>query len=517
MVGYPMGVAAAARDRRGPRRRGRRLGLPAVPRRASRRCSRWCSGGCCRRAVADAAGGGSSPWTVAAQPALLYGYGLWTGVKELAGARCSSRWRRRSPSSAAAMLAFAAGSRSRPRRRRRSASLSVGGAVWLLPLGVWLLVAARPALRVRTSPRRLLCWSLLALPAVAEAGALPRRRAPRARWRDEDRLGEPASAAQPAPGLRGLAGRRLPRTTGRLLADDRRSSRSSPVLAAAGLARSVAAPRRAASVRRLRDRRGRVVVLGVRARRGSRRRRSRSPPRRCSPLAASGCAWLAGIRPPRRAGVAAALVAGGVLWSNVLAYGDVNLAPRDQLAELEGIGRDFAGPGTGADDGVPARRRPPLPPPARCRRRLGAQTPARPAAGRHGRWRSCEYANLDAFRLDGVLAYRTLVLRRSPLESRPPAPYELRAAGPVLRGVAAARRRSARSGEHLPLGDAAHPGVAPVCSQVVQARRSRWDASRRSSRDDPVLVLPVPAPGQTVPFTLQRRRPLLDLAGRLDP
>lgn len=45
------------------------------------------------------------------------------------------------------------------------------------------------------------------------------------------------------------------------------------------------------------------------------------------------------------AGVAAALVTGGVLWSNALAYRDVNLAPRDQLAELEQVGREFAGQG----------------------------------------------------------------------------------------------------------------------------------------------------------------------------
>ena len=57
----------------------------------------------------------------------------------------------------------------------------------------------------------------------------------------------------------------------------------------------------------------------------------------CAPLFASG----------RRVegAVLAALVTGGVLWSNALQYHDAWLAPREQLAELEGIGERFAGEG----------------------------------------------------------------------------------------------------------------------------------------------------------------------------
>ena len=43
--------------------------------------------------------------------------------------------------------------------------------------------------------------------------------------------------------------------------------------------------------------------------------------------------------------VAMVAIAGGVLWSNALAYGNVWLAPRNQLAELETIGQRFAGDG----------------------------------------------------------------------------------------------------------------------------------------------------------------------------
>ena len=41
----------------------------------------------------------------------------------------------------------------------------------------------------------------------------------------------------------------------------------------------------------------------------------------------------------------AATVTGGVLWSNVLAYRDVTLAPESQLRELESIGSAFRGQG----------------------------------------------------------------------------------------------------------------------------------------------------------------------------
>ena len=49
-------------------------------------------------------------------------------------------------------------------------------------------------------------------------------------------------------------------------------------------------------------------------------------------------------RPFLRLGLGAA-VAGGVLWSNALAYRGVKLAPYAQLQELEQIGEDFAGQG----------------------------------------------------------------------------------------------------------------------------------------------------------------------------
>jgi hypothetical protein len=112
----------------------------------------------------------------------------------------------------------------------------------------------------------------------------------------------------------------------------------------------------------------------------------------------------------------------GVGWSNVLAFGDATLAPRDQLRELETIGDQFRGQGPAlmteyqpygvrhflreldAEGASELRRRTvPL--------RDGSTVPK---AG---------FADIAAFRPEAILTYRTLVLRRTPVGSRPPAPY----------------------------------------------------------------------------------------------
>ena len=55
--------------------------------------------------------------------------------------------------------------------------------------------------------------------------------------------------------------------------------------------------------------------------------------------ALAGCAALFGLGRRVEAAVVAIAIAGGVLWSNTLAYHEVSLAPRGQLHELETIGR----------------------------------------------------------------------------------------------------------------------------------------------------------------------------------
>lgn len=154
----------------------------------------------------------------------------------------------------------------------------------------------------------------------------------------------------------------------------------------------------------------------------------------------------------------AVLVGGGVIWSNVEAWHGVWLAPRDQLAELQAIGREYAGQG-------PALLNEPQPYGVEhFLRRLDAEAPG------EIRWRVLplrdgsqvapnRYVDIDAIRTDAVLVYPTLVLPRSPLESRPPAAYRLVREGRFY-DVWQRSSSSPRVLAHLALGG----------SQVVEAR-----------------------------------------------
>jgi hypothetical protein len=122
-------------------------------------------------------------------------------------------------------------------------------------------------------------------------------------------------------------------------------------------------------------------------------------------------------------GALAAIVL-GVVWSNALAYRDASLAPYGQLAELERIGELVAGEGPTlmteyqpygvrhflreADpEGVSELRRRLIP------LRNGESV------------KKGVNADTDELSPHALFVYRTLVLRRSPAQSRPPSPYEL--------------------------------------------------------------------------------------------
>jgi len=165
--------------------------------------------------------------------------------------------------------------------------------------------------------------------------------------------------------------------------------------------------------------------------------------------------------------IAALAIAGGVLWSNVLQYHGVWLAPRGQLHELETIGHRFAGDG-------PALMTNYEPYGARhFLRRLDAE-------GASELRRRYDYltngsvldkgqsADIDRFRLDGVLTYRTLVLRRGPAESRPPSVYRLVWSGRYYevwqRSLHPARGILA----HFPLGNASQAAGVAKCADVLR-------------------------------------------------
>jgi hypothetical protein len=209
-------------------------------------------------------------------------------------------------------------------------------------------------------------------------------------------------------------------------------------------------------------------------------------------------ALLAARRPPARALAAllALALGGGVLASNVLAYHDASLAPRDRLSELARIGTREAGRGptlltefeefgkhflratdpTGVSEtGSPG---------------LAATRPGgAPVRFGYG-------SDLDDLTPAFVQRFRTLVVRRSPLASRPPADYRLVFSG---RWYDVWERTGAGAAvpAHLPLGSPLSPSAVPRCADVAAlARRARAARGRLAfvPRLPPVSFAPARAP-----------------------
>jgi hypothetical protein len=181
-----------------------------------------------------------------------------------------------------------------------------------------------------------------------------------------------------------------------------------------------------------------------------------------------GFLWSRGRRV--EGGVLLAVLAAGVLWSNALAYRDVNLAPRDQLAELQTIGNQVAGQGPtlmteynpyGARhflrDSDPEGlselrvRQDPL---------ISGELPA-----------PHSYNDTDLVDLNSLLVYRTLVLRRNPSQSRPPAPYRLIYRGKYYEAWQRPEVGGPKVLDHLGLGDTVNPVAMPKCSDVKRLAR----------------------------------------------
>jgi hypothetical protein len=176
--------------------------------------------------------------------------------------------------------------------------------------------------------------------------------------------------------------------------------------------------------------------------------------------------WLFGGGRRIEAAVVAALIAGGVLWSNALAYHDAWLAPRGQLRELERIGKVFAGDGpTLITEYQPYGVRHFL-------RNMDAESPSelrlRPIPLRNGLLvPKGEYKDLDEFELGGILVYRTLVLPHSPSASQPPSVYRLAWSGRFYNVWQRPVTGGARILAHLPVGHGDQAVAIPKCHAIV--------------------------------------------------
>jgi hypothetical protein len=409
---------------------------------------------------------------VGSQAALFYGYALWGGVKELATTPMVALLAALVPSFRSGRVGVRGVLPVAFTSAATLAILSLAGGVWLLPLlgaGAFALLTVSPKRFLTLAAAVAALTLLLALPTVRAADTFVSRNieAASSGLRQETDLGnliEPLSPLQ-AAGIWPVGDFRYEpaelELTYILIALVFAAGVTSLVLAFRG--RVFGLP---------------IYVLSAGAAAGAtaligspwidaKAFAMASPAVLLAALAAVAMFFERGRRV--EAAVAGAAIVAGVLWSNALAYREVWLAPYEKLAELEQIGELIAGQGPtlmteyepygvrhflrNADpEGASELRRRPVP--LRDGRVLG----------------KAEFADIDQFDLGGLLAYRTLVLRRSPLASRPPSAFRAVWEGRYYEIWQRSDERQ-RILEHVPLGDAGAPAAVPSCAQILTVAR----------------------------------------------
>ena len=403
---------------------------------------------------------------VAAQGALYYGYALWGGIKEvvaapliaLVAAFAGDLLRKDSSLRAAVPLAVAS-----------SAVVGVqsfGGAAWLVPIllpaAVLLVVDKGIGFTVRSTGVFAAVSLALSIPTIATAGT----------WAGELRASAVATGAELGNLLAPL---KLVQGMGIWPVGDFRTSPHDlgPVYALIAVAVLAAAAGLVLSVRRRAPELPLFVASGVVSgvvltQLGSPWIGGKALATAAPALVAAamvGACWL--LESGRRVEgvVVATALTGGVLWSNVLQYHDVSLAPRPQLRALETIGERYAGQGPALmTEYTPYGTRYFL-------RALDAEGAGDlrwnliPLRSGKGLDKGAD-ANIDDFQTDAVLAYRTLVLRRSATESRPPSVYRLAERGRFYDVWQRPDSGAPPILEHLPLGNRLQPAAVPSCDDV---------------------------------------------------
>jgi hypothetical protein len=424
---------------------------------------------------------------LAAQPALLYGYAMWGGVKELAAAALLALCAALAPD------AVRRGARPRdvvPLALAAAALLGVlspAGLVWIGPLLLALAVFACKRFGPRPAALRAALFAALLVVGtipVWTSGIVPPTTKPLVGSGGEGNLRGPLSVFQ---------------ALGIWPSGDFRFHPEAGILTAVLLALALAA-----------------ALLGLWA---VARRRAERPLLYASALVAMaaivvlGSPWAAGkglataspialslallgafaaLRLDRLAGGALLVViVGGVLWSNLLAYGGVNLAPYGLLRELQQIGRQFAGQGpTLMTEYNPYGARHFL---READGEGASELRNRAIALRSGGEVAKGYSvDTDELATGALLRFRTLVLRRSPVKSRPPLPYRLARSGRYYE-VWQRPEGDLTAPEQLPLGDESQnePTAVPGCGEVaglglLAARRGQADVHLLAARHAPV-------------------------------
>ncbi|MGB2875123.1 MAG: hypothetical protein WBB76_06570 [Gaiellaceae bacterium] len=416
---------------------------------------------------------------LAAQPAILYGYSLWGGIKEVGAAALVALvaalipWTVSAPRARSALPAATACA-------ALVCVLSLPGSVWLgVPLALGAVAVWRTRMFAKTAVFAA-ATAILAVPAhVAAVDWLPRIHA----FRSASELGNLARPLDrwqlfgiwPVGDFREHASQSV--ATGVLIAI---------VIAAALAGLWWAWQRRGWGLLVYMATAGigcAVVVAGSSPWLDGKALATASPAFLAAALAATGFGW---------ARLALIPIAVGVLWSNALAYHDVWLAPREKLHELETIGHRFAGQGPALmTEYEPYGVRHFL-------RKLDAEG-ASELRFRHvymtdgSELSKTESADIDRFRLADVLVYRTLVLRRGPAASRPPSVYRLLWSGRYYevwqRPVTPARTIV----EHLPLGNVDQAAAVPRCADVLRLARLGGSLATATRPEAIPLVSPPPS------------------------
>jgi hypothetical protein len=223
-------------------------------------------------------------------------------------------------------------------------------------------------------------------------------------------------------------------------------------------------------------------------------------------LAGAGMLWgarrAAGPRGLARrigAGFVIAALGAGVLWSNALAYHDVTLAPRAQLRELQHIGKLVAGKGPTFMNMYEVYA---------DRHFLREGAPVEPAEYRTvtlplregNALTEAAWADIDSFPLSTLETYRSIITRRSPAESRPPSIYGLVYSGRYYQLWQRPAQPTRQILDQVPLGESTtrpfcgkpetgasrplcsmNPVAVPSCALVQQL-------GRRAASEDATLV-----------------------------
>ncbi|MGI8558329.1 MAG: hypothetical protein ACR2ND_08465 [Solirubrobacteraceae bacterium] len=424
---------------------------------------------------------------VAAQATLLYGYSLWGGVKELATAvllatlaAAATEW---------VLLAFSGAA--------LLAVLGPGALPWLGPLTLALAAVQRRAL-----VRPVLAAALLTLPTWLIAKAFIEGGGPLyTNGAGLYNLTHPLSAFQ----LVGI----WPSGDFRLYPH---SMLLTDVLMAAALALAAYglwAGRRSTLALYAIECLGGCVLIALTSVPwiAAKALASAAPLVLLAACTGAALLWQRGRRAAAIGGIG--LLGFGVLWSNALGYHSVWLAPPPQLAELHALAPHAKGPTLVAEYDVYADRH-----------FLRAADPTGAADYRtytvplrSGVTLTKEaYADLDAFYPATLLAYRSILTRRSPADSRPPAPFARVWSGRYFQLWQQPLHATERVLAHLPLGDAASHPFCGYASSGYSSACATQPANRPSCAQ--VAALQRNAPGGRL-VGVPRAQPIVVPAGSL--